>query len=107
LAAPLYCGMYLAWGLVDRPTLGRLAQVILFFSSALLFIPNREHGLQEGPPYRDLRASVVADLHAGVPLGELVQRHYRQLYYGGPDVLAERMRMLHAHGIGVFKELRE
>lgn len=107
LAAPLGCAMYFAWQLIGSPALGRFVQVVLFCSALLLLIPNDQYGIQEGTLYRDLRANVVADLRAGVPVGELVKRHYAEMYYAGPDVLEARMRSLRAHGIGVFKELRE
>jgi hypothetical protein len=107
LAAPLACAIYLAWEVVDRPILRRFVQVALFFSATLALVPNRQQGIEEGIMYRDLRVGVVADLAAGVRLDELLRRYYPKMYYGGPDVLAERMRALHAQGIGVFKNLSE
>jgi hypothetical protein len=107
LAAPFLCAIYLAWEVVNRAQLRRVVQVGLFLFTAVMLIPNRDQGMQEGILFRDLRANIVTDLQAGVPAGELVNRYYSKMYYGGPDVLAERMHALHARGIGIFKDLRE
>ena len=89
LAAPFFCAIYLAWEVVNRPAppfrAGRLV-----FVPALMLVPNGEVGIQEGILFRDLRADMVA-IFKPECRQELINRYYAKMYYGGPDVLAERM----------------
>jgi len=107
LAAPFSCAVYLAWELVDRRTLRRFAQAVLFFSAAALVLANRGEGVREDAWHQLLRAGIVADVRSGTPLAEIVKRYNGRIYYGSPDALAAGMRLLHAHGIGAFKDLKE
>jgi hypothetical protein len=107
LAAPFWCGIYFVWELVDRPRLRRVGQAALFLCSALLLVPNRRDGDREAIFFRDVRQDAIDDIAAGVPLDQLVRHHHDKLYYGAPDVLAERMRMLRARRIGVFESLKD
>lgn len=107
LAAPFWCAIYLAWELVDRAPVRRFVQMTLLFCAAALVVENQQDAKREAPFFRDVRQSVVVDLRAGVPLDTLVTRHKSQLYYGDRAALVDRMRMLHAKNIGVFRLLKE
>jgi hypothetical protein len=107
LAAPFWCAIYLAWELVDRAPLRHFVQMTLLFCAAALAVANQQDGTREAPYFRDVRQSVVVDLRAGLPLDALVTRHKSQLYYGDRAALVDRMRMLHAKNIGVFRLLKE
>jgi hypothetical protein len=107
LAAPLWCGFYLAWEIFDRPQLRRFAQTAVFFATAAMAVQNHEMGRVRAQDHRAAVQSIVDDIHKGVPLAQIIQRHGGFTYYGGADVLRDRMRMLHARGIGPFRELKE
>jgi hypothetical protein len=53
------------------------------------------------------RGAMASAIYNGVRLHKIVQRYYGFTYYGGKDVLAARMRMLHDHSVGIFRNLRE
>ena len=106
-AAPFWCAIYLVWELVDRAELRHFMQTTLLFCAAALAIANQQDGVHEAPYFRDVRRAVVTDLRAGLPLGALVNRHYGKMYYGDRALLIERLRLLHAKNIGVFKLLQE
>jgi hypothetical protein len=107
LAAPFWCAVYFIWDLVERPRVRLFGQGSLLLCSALLLLPNRRDGRREAKYFREVRQDAVDDIAAGVSLDEIVRRHHDALYYGEPDVLAERMRMLRARRIGVFESLRD
>jgi hypothetical protein len=106
LAAPFWCAVYLAWELLERSGTRRFAQTCLFFLAASFAAANHDIGMQEGASHHERRAGIVTDIRDGVPLSEVVRRHGWFTYYGGADVLAERMRMLRAHAVGEFRALK-
>jgi hypothetical protein len=107
LAAPLWCAVYLAWEIFDGKQVRALAQMCLFFVVTALAVENHDIGKQVAEGHHAKMAALVGDINAGVPLAEIVRRHYGFLYYGGENVLKDRMRMLHARGIGIFRNLKE
>jgi hypothetical protein len=107
LAAPFWCAVYLAFELPGRRQLRGFAQACLFLCAATLAYENYDIGKQTAEGHRGRRAAIVADIQAGVHLPEILRRHGGFTYYGGNDVLGERMRMLHARSIGVFRDLKE
>lgn len=107
LAAPFWCAIYFAWELLDNERIRRFAQTALLFFAAAFIVANHQDGAKEAPWFRDIRQGVVNDLKAGVTLHDLVARYYGRMYFGGRDVLIERMRLLHARKIGVFEQLKE
>ena len=47
LGLPLSCGLYLAWETTPNKAVTRFVQMVLFMVSAVLLIPNRDHGFAE------------------------------------------------------------
>jgi hypothetical protein len=107
LATPFWCAIYFVWELVDWVELRVFVQTLLLFCATVLAVANLQLAAPEAAGHRDVRQTVLTDVRAGVPLGELVRRHYGHMYYGGADVLTERLRMLRAKHIGVFKLLKD
>jgi hypothetical protein len=107
LAAPFWFAIYFVWELVDQVRIRHFVQTTMVFFAAALCVPNKQDGAREGASYRDLRQRVVVDLRAGMPVDELVNRHYSRMYYGDRRRLIERLNSLHAKNIGVFKLLRQ
>jgi hypothetical protein len=107
LAAPFWCGVYFVWELVHDRRIRRFAQTALLFFAAVLTLANAQDGAREAVWFRDVRQVVVNDVKAGVPLDKLVAKHYGRMFFGGKEILIERIRLLHARKIGVFEQLKE
>jgi len=80
---------------------------VLFLSAACLAVSNEQDGSHEAVYFRDARQLVVDDIRAGRPAAEIVKRQYPIMYYGAPDALIARMRLLRDKGIGVFREMKD
>jgi hypothetical protein len=106
LAAPFWCAIYLAWETLGRSQLRQSMQAGLFLLAASVATANHDLGRATAEGHYNSRNPIVTDIKAGIPMGEVIRRHGGFTYYGPPDVLATRMKMLHAKQIGVFRYLK-
>jgi len=106
LAAPFWCALYLAWGLVDAQQIRRFAQATLLFCAAAFAVVNRQDSVGEGIYFRDVRQHVVDAIKRGAKLRDVVGGS-GALYYGDNSVLAGYMQMLRDKKIGVFALIKE
>jgi len=107
LAAPLWCTVYLVFQLCFNKSLRTFAHTLLFLTAGVLFVKNRELGIQEAVRLNNIRSALVQDVLAGKTVSEIVERHHKAMTYAGPEVFAERLRMLRKHGVGVFTQMHE
>ena len=75
LAAPLLCGLYLAWGQCLPAYLGRVGQVILCVVMGLLLVPNTLHGLKRGHALHQQLLAVENDARRGMKPAEMALKY--------------------------------
>lgn len=106
LATPFLCAAYLAWELIGRAQLRKLVQMAFLLCAAVLAMSNHEIGKRTAEVNFRVRSAFYKDVAAGLSLKVLVSRYYGFTYYAGDKVLKHRMRLLHRHRVGAFRNLK-
>ncbi len=105
LAAPLLCGLYLAWALAAPEAVGRFVAMSLFCAGIALLWPNTERAIETGRDLREHTTAFERDLGSGMPTYALVRR-YSPYLHPSQDVLSRELDALRTHQIGRFRDLR-
>jgi hypothetical protein len=105
LAVLTPCGCYLAWLLYSPPALAGLAEMCLFTSVVLFFVPNMQAGKEHGRELRQTMQAFENDVRAGEPPYRLARRYAPDLF--PRPTIKNYMPLLKRAGIGVFRDLRD
>jgi hypothetical protein len=121
LAAPILCGIYMAWGVPSMPC-GRLVQAGLLALLCALVPFNVWYSLSESAQHRTYQRAFEQAIKDGIPPSGLIELHGAHFVFrlfipgkqrSGPAYEEERneviedMRMLRRAGVGAFRDLRE
>jgi hypothetical protein len=102
MGAPLLVAASFTWTLYGGA--GRLVNTLLFTVASVAFSVNVQHGLAYGRTRKADADALTADVRDGVP-PMLVARRHSARFYPAPQIMARRLRMLHAAGQGPYRGL--
>jgi hypothetical protein len=107
LMVPALCWVYFVWEIYGRRA-GRWVQAMLFSLAIAMFCFNIQDGREFAIYRREATRLFEEDVHAGVPPFVLAEHFSGHPYHLYPtkEQFADRMRMLHEAGIGLFRELQ-
>jgi hypothetical protein len=104
--APALCCVYFVAELYGSRAVARWLPRGLFLVAAAVCWPNAQAAADFGGERRARMEAVEEDVREGTPHTVLAERHARFLYLPEhPDVLAERLRLLHRAGSGALRSL--
>jgi hypothetical protein len=83
---------------------GRLVNLALFTAACMSFSVNFHDGLAYARGRKDDADALTAAVRAGMP-PTIVARHHFARFYPAPQIMARRLRMLHAAGQGPYRGL--
>lgn len=103
---PALCCIYLFWE-IQGGLAGRLVQLGLVVVIAVLFPLNLSAAIQLGRDVKHKTAAFEHDVRNGVPASVLAERHFANDVVSRGENLAAILKDNKAHGIGIFKEIRD
>ena len=106
VVVPTLCCMYLVWE-IQGGVVGRLVQFGLMAAITVLFPLNLRAAIQIGRDVKQKTAAFEHDVRNGIPASVLAERHFASDLVPRAERLAVILKDHKAHGIGIFKEIRD
>ena len=103
---PALCCMYFVWE-IQGGVMGRLAQFGFMAAIAVLFPLNLLAATQIGRDVQQKTAAFEHDVRNGIPASVLAERHFASDVVPRAEKLGVILKDLKAHGIGIFKQIRD
>jgi hypothetical protein len=107
LSVPALCAVYFAWNLYGAPSLQRPVRTLLFATTAIVLVPNTWWGWRYADDLRSHLARFEADMVAGTPPYQLIQRYAGKYLHPHQQIVMDYMPYLHEAGVGAFQHLRD
>jgi hypothetical protein len=107
LSVPMLCAAYFSVELYASRSIRRLTHGALFVIVVVLLPLNTMVGLERRNWFERGFASYQVDLHGGIPVNQLAERHYKFLMPWSREQLAAGMEMLRQACLGPFSRICE
>jgi hypothetical protein len=107
LSVPAVCAMYFAWCIYGTPRLQRLIRTLLFATAVVVLVPNTMWGLRYARDLRSNLGAFEADMVAGTPPYQLIQRYGGKYLHPHQLIVTDYMPFLRDSKVGAFRYLRD
>ena len=107
LSVPAICALYFAWSLYGVPRVGNLVRALLFATTVVVLAPNTWWGWRYADDLRSHLRSFEADMVAGTPPYQLIQRYGGTYLHPHQQIVMDYMPYLREAGVGAFQHLRD
>jgi hypothetical protein len=107
LSVPALCAMYFAWCIYGTPWLQRLIRTLLFATAVVVLVPNTMWGLRYARDLKSHLGAFEADMVAGTPPYQLIQRYGGKYLHPHQLIVTDYMPFLRDSRVGAFRYLRD
>jgi len=107
LSVPALCAMYFAWCIYGTPWFQGLIRTLLFATGVVVLVPNTMWGLRYARDLRSHLGAFEADMVAGTPPYQLIQRYGGKYLHPHQLIVTDYMPLLRDSRVGAFRYLRD